>query len=238
MNYESPYLSFTGRESRFADLLRRMENRQYAAAQVHTSTTIQTALFSTAPGTAGGTQTFVENTNGTWINGATVATTGEISGRGGGSVYLDHLPTLCYTIETGSSFADVRWWVGIGDGAFIGSDDIATAGDFIGFRASSTTDTNWYIFTADASTTTQAGYNTGVPITVSTRYDFVFVMATTTEGYGYIGTGADQPLAGPFPIAIPTGIVRNTTRGMYAVVENKANSSKAIRFGAFRYWRR
>jgi hypothetical protein len=240
MNYESPYTNLLGRPFRLSEFIRQYQCRMNAWTHTLATTTPQ-GVGMVASATAGGTQTFVANSNGAWLNGATPATTDAISGRTATAPQFQHLPAMAYVIETGSSFADVRWWVGAGANAFgVGlGDDIATGADFLGFRASSTTDASWYIFTADLSTTTQAGYNTGVPITVSTRYEFLWVQQTQTEAYGFIGTGADQPMAGPFPIAVPTGIVTTATGNfLCAIVENKANSAKFVRHSKFWYSRR
>jgi hypothetical protein len=238
--HESPYAGMIARRFTLSEFQRELQCRM--SAWTHTlATTTPLGVGMAASASGGGTQTFAANTNSAWLNGATPATTDAVSGRSALAPQFQMLPACAYVIETGSSFADVRWWVGAGINSFGGGlgDDVSPGGDFVGFRASSGVDTGWYFFAADLANTTQTGYNTGIPISVSTRYDFLVIHYSSTQLYGYIATGPDAPMSGPFPLAMPTGIVQTAASNtLCALVENKADSAKAIRSAKIWYSRR
>ena len=121
-----------------------------------------------------------------------------------------------------------------------GTDTVSGTGDFLGFRYStSASDTSWTAVISCVGAGTQTTYATGIPVTASTRYDFLFCYASTTQIYAYIGTGADQPLAGPFPLTVPSGVSKTTiTYGIQAVLENTANAARALRWSRFWFSRR
>lgn len=246
MTYESPYAGFNGRQMTLTEAERECTNRVWGAGQI-ISTTIQVTFGATAPFTAGGTLTFVANANGHWMNMASAATTGQLAGRVLASIgSFQTLPTSSAIIETGSDLTSQRLWVGIGytnSGAGSianGTDNASTTGDFIGFRYSTAApDTSWTQVTACAATPSQTTAATGVAVTASTRYDFLFCYANSTTVYGYIGTGADQPLAGPFVFTVPSAVVTTTiSYGIQAVLENTANAARALRWSRFWFSRR
>lgn len=237
MRYQAQYGGLIGRPFTLNGFLREQQNRRNKYTETLANTTAQGVAMA-ASGSAGGTQTFVANGNGAWINGATPATTDAVSGRSAAAPQFRHMAWMAYSIETGSSFADVRWWVGAGANSFGAGlgDDPYLGGDFLGFRASSTTDAHWKIIVADVTGATQTVVNSGIPITVSTRYDFLWIQQTQTEAYGFVGTGADQPLCGPYPVAVPTTVVTDSTSNtLLALVENKADAAKAVRWERFAY---
>lgn len=236
MSRESPYYGLIARGMTMRQVEARVANHAYT--QVQANTTPLGVGMTAAASIAGTTNTYANNANGSWINAASTAALDAQAGRTGGSIYFQNLPIFGFTIETGSSLAAVRHWHGVGIGPQT-VDDLSAAGDWVGFRFSSTAaDVSWQMVTADAANTVQVAMPTGIIPAVSTRYDLLIVQYSATQLYGYIGTGPDAVLAGPFVMAMPTGIVQTAANAMYTSIETTSAAAKAFRWSKLWYSRR
>jgi len=242
LNYESPYKSSTAYPMRFADSLREGRIRFKAFAEVHLSTTSQNigGIVTAAPSSFAPTNTFTTDADGAWINSATVATTAECSGRETtvGVAQLRHYPILGCTFQTGSSLADQRIFVGFLGSTFTGaaSDNFAASYDALGFFYSSSTYPSWHAVSAEVAGGTQTITPLGVAIAASTRYEVWVAVVSSTLAMFWIGTAASgkpSGMSGPFPITIKSGTVLNSARFLVCGLENKANTSRAIRWSRF-----
>lgn len=222
--------SWIGTPSDLADLLYNHRNRKHFRSVAVNSTTPSQAPTAWTNITAGGTQTAVSDSGKRYINGATAATTGLISGRvSGGIVQILSRPVVAGTLMTGSSFADVRWWAGVDDGAGLDGSDTPVE-SLIMFRATSGT-THWHLCTSDATTFTAV--NTGIEVAVSTRYCWQIAVPGDGYAYGRIASGTNR-LSGWWRVSMPTALSSYASdMSVLTAVENKANSAKAIRWGSW-----
>jgi len=233
MRYESRYNAWAGSLTTAALLERYMHHRRVKYAEV-TSNATPVNVGGLGSSTAGGTQAYIINARGQWVRGTTAASAGALSGRVSViPVGLNYLPTCYFTFQTGSSFADVRWWVGIGENASFFASDNLTGVPSVYFLATSGT-ANW-LLTSTSATAAATPVNTGVPVTVDTRYEALLVTERLLTGggaviQGYIGTGG--VMQGPFRIETPADIEMTPDVGlgtyMHTVLENKAAAAKQV----------
>lgn len=230
MSYESQYGTNIVVPTQFINLPRESRNRRIAINQAPPSGT--TVLTQTSGNTTPqGTVTNVGDVYGRWLNHATAASSGALGGRNVVANFLvREKPIVCITMETGSSFADVRNFCGFGTIGLDGTD--APGGDNIWFRASSSTDTTWKLLITESTGGTTTTVDTGVPVTVSTRYDFWIGCQGDGCAYGYIGV-AGSVMGGPYPVAIPSAFDQTASQNLFCQCENKTTTAKAIRWGKF-----
>ena len=216
--------------TQFVDLLRAPRNRRTGINQAPPSGT--TVLTQTAGNTTPqGTVTNVGDAYGRWLNHATAASSGALGGRSVTANFLvREKPIVAITMETGSSFADVRYFCGFGTSGLDTTD--TPGGDNIWFRGSSSTDTTWKLLITESSGGTTTIVDTGVAIAVSTRYDFWIGCPGDGYAYGYVGVGGSV-MGGPVPVAIPSAFDQTVSENLFCQCENKAASAKAIRWGKF-----
>lgn len=222
--------SWIGRPSKLADLLYSTRIRKSFRSVAVNSTTAGQSPTAMTNLSAGGTQTAATSGGIRYINGATVAAAGSLSGRvSGGIVQILSRPIICGSVETGSSFADVRWWLGIDDGAGMDGTD-APVENMIAFRATSGT-TGWDLCASDGAT-----FNTvpmGLAVAASTRYGYAIVVPGDGYAYGCIGSSTNR-LSGWMRVAMPSALQTHTgDMSAISVVEAKAASAKAIRWGSW-----
>lgn len=242
MNYESQYKSSTAYPMRFAESLREGRMRYKAFAEVHLNTTDQRigGIGTNAPASFAPTNTYTTDADGVWINSATVATATECSGRetSVGVAQFRHYPIMACSFQTGSSLADQRIFVGFCGSTFTGaaSDDFSTSYDAIGFFYSSTTYPSWHAVSAEVAGTSQTITPLGVSIAASTRYEVWVAVVSSTLALFWIGTttaGTAKGMSGPFPITIKSGTSLTAAKFLVCGLENKANTSRAIRWSRF-----
>lgn len=212
----------TGQNIAFLDIMARPHRRLHRVIQAAAATIDQWGMA--APTTAG-TLTNSNQSDTTYTNFASVATTGNFAGIISTTFNLarrQYNPHFSALVRTGGVITVMRFWIGLTSAAVGNTDDPGAAGtSFIGFRYSTVAaDGAWLAATADGGSTTTL--TTGVGITTSTSYLFQF---RVDSGLGIVYFSVNDSTEVQLSATLPAV---GTDLGIQVRAETRENVAKSL----------